>query len=243
MDEASELPKELGNQPIDYITSAVKGTLGVVPFAGSLLAELAGTIIPNQRLDRIARFVEVLETKLSALDQGFVQSQLTNESFSDLLEEAARQAARSLSNERRQYIASLIANSLSQRDIEYVESKHLLGILGELNDIEIVWLRYYLEPWIQGDEEFRTKHTNVITPIVAAMGDTQSVIDKQALQRSYWEHLAQLGLLNPKYQIDRSTHMPEFRRDTGAPEIHGYETTSLGRLLLRQIGLSEEEQA
>jgi len=126
MSNSEESSDGLDNKPIDYITSVVKGTLGIVPFAGSLLAELTGTVIPNQRLDRIAKFVIVLEDKLSNLEQDFVRSQLTDENFSDLLEEGARQTARSLSDERREYISSLISNSLSQQEIEYIESKHLL---------------------------------------------------------------------------------------------------------------------
>lgn len=37
----------LANSGADYVTSAAKSVLGIVPFAGSLLAEVAGTIIPN----------------------------------------------------------------------------------------------------------------------------------------------------------------------------------------------------
>jgi len=222
MTKPEESSNEVGNQPIDYITSAVKGTLGIVPFAGSLLAELAGTVIPNQRLDRIAKFVVVLETKLSNLEQDFIRSQLADENFSDLLEEGARQAARSLGDERREYIASLIANSLSQQDIEYIESKHLLRILGELNDIEVIWLRFYLEPALGGDEEFRDAHENILTPIMASISDPPSVLDKEALQESYKQHLSQLGLLKP--------------------QNNNYQIAPLGRLLLRQIGLSSPEQ-
>jgi hypothetical protein len=213
---------DLNDKPIDYITSIVKGTLGMVPFAGSLLGELAGTVIPKQRLDRIAKFVVILESKLSNLEQDFVRSQLINENFSDLLEEGARQTTRSLSDERRNYIASLITNSLSDQDIEYIESKHLLRILSELNDIEVIWLRFYLEPTISGDEEFRDKHENILTPIMASISDSQSVLDKEALQESYKQHLSQLGLLRTK------------RND--------YEITPLGQLLLTQIGLSSQEK-
>jgi hypothetical protein len=60
MDEENK-PIELSSQPIDYVTSAAQGILGAIPFAGSLLAELAGTVIPNQQIDRIAKFAEVLE--------------------------------------------------------------------------------------------------------------------------------------------------------------------------------------
>jgi hypothetical protein len=44
----SDISGSLANRGADYVTSAAKAVLGVVPFAGSLLAEVAGTIIPNQ---------------------------------------------------------------------------------------------------------------------------------------------------------------------------------------------------
>ncbi len=240
MTNPEESTSELSNKPIDYVTSVIKGTLGAVPFAGSLLAELAGTVIPKQRLDRIVKFAEILEGKLSTLEQEFIRSQLTNENFSDLLEEGARQAARSLGNERREYIASLITNSLSQEDIEYIESKHLLRILGELNDIEVIWLRYYLEPYLSGDEEFRDKHKSILAPIMASFSDPPSVGEKEALQGSYKEHLSQLGLLQPQHEMDSETHSPEFDRISGSLKIRGYEITRLGRLLLKQISLSNQ---
>jgi len=243
-----EESSELSNQPIDYITSAIKGTLGAVPYGGSLLAELLGTVIPNQRLDRITKFVRILERKLSSLEQEFIRSQLTNENFSDLLEEGARQVAHSLSDERREYIANLITNSLSQHDIEYIESKHLLMMLGELNDIEIIWLRYYLVPTFGGDEGFREKHAIVLTRVIVTAADPPSIGDKEALQDSYKEHLCRLGLLqtiyDTRYDTDSKTRLParlpEFDSFTGGLKIRGYDLTTLGRLLLRQIGLSDQ---
>lgn len=233
---------ETSSQAIDYVTSAAKGILGAVPFAGSLLAELAGTVIPNQRIDRLAKFAEVLEKRLESVEKEFVWAQLKNENFSDLLEEGARQASRSLSDERREYLASLIVNSLSVEDIEFAESKHLLQILGELNDVEIIWLKFYGEAQLGEHDEFREKHSTVLAPVVAVMNSPSSVRDKKTLQDSYKEHLSRLGLLKPKYKTDSKTHMPEFDRSTGALEIRSYQITSLGRLLLRQIGMSNPKQ-
>ncbi len=233
---------ELATQPIDYVTLAAKGVLGIVPFAGSLLAELAGTVIPNQRIERIAQFAKILDGKLAVLEQEFIRAQLTNENFSDLLEDGLRQASRSLTDERREYIVSLIANSLLSKDIEYIESKHILQILSEVNDIEIIWLRFYLVTSRDGDKEFREKHSKLLTPARAVMYDLSSAYDKEILQNSYKEHLSRLGLLEPKYKLDSKTQLPEFDRSalgTGSMKIRGYQITSLGKLLLKQIGLSE----
>ncbi|MCA1792892.1 MAG: hypothetical protein ABR534_13050 [Desulfotignum sp.] len=63
--------------------------------------------------------------------------------------------------------------SISSDDLEYFESKHLLRLLGELNDIEIIWLRFYLNPVLNGDNDFREKHSNILNPVGAHLGSAQ----------------------------------------------------------------------
>ena len=52
----AESSDPLANRVPDYVVTAAKAALGAVPLAGSLLAELAGSIIPNQRIERIVAF-------------------------------------------------------------------------------------------------------------------------------------------------------------------------------------------
>jgi oligoendopeptidase F len=221
----------------DYVALAAKAVSGMAPFVGSLLAELAGAVIPNQRIDRIAKFSQALERRLSNLEEEFVSSQISNEQFTDLLEEGLRQSARSLTDERRDHIASVIANSVSSRDIEYIESKHLLRILDEINDIEVVWLKSYSDRSMGSDNEFREKHKNLLRPLAVSMGSSQEDLDKETLQKSYKEHLVQLGLLKHSYKIDDKTKVPKYD-STGVPEVSSYDITRLGKLLVRQISFN-----
>lgn len=179
-----------------------------MPYAGSLLAEIAGAIIPNQRIDRIARFAQELGVRLKGIEQANLRAQLSNENFTDLVEEGLRQAARSKTDERRQHIAQIIANSLTTEDVSFIESKHLLRILGEINDIEVIWLRSYLRTSREDEEEFRTKHADLLKPSAAQMGSPQKDLDQETLQRSYKEHLCRLDLLRERYKIDSKTKMP-----------------------------------
>ena len=73
----------------DYVASAAKAALGAVPFGGSLLAEIAGSVIPNQRIDRLVRFASELENRLNTVDKAAVRAHLTDENFTDLVEEVA----------------------------------------------------------------------------------------------------------------------------------------------------------
>lgn len=240
--EKDEKPESLALNRSDYVASAAKAALGAVPFAGSLLVEIAGTVIPNQRIDRIVRFATELEKRLAGLERDRVRAHLTDENFTDLVEEGLHQAARSTTDDRRQHIANIVANSLTSEDVSFIESKHLLRLLGEVNDIEVIWLRFYLHPTVGGDEEFRAKHKQLLAPRVATMGSSQTELDQETLQRSYKQHLTQLELLRERYKVDSKTKLPEFERD-GRLKTQGYELTRLGRLFLRQIGFENPSAA
>jgi hypothetical protein len=211
------LPPQLAPQTVDYVAGAVKSVVGAAPFAGSLLVEIAGAVIPNQRMDRIAKFAAELEGRLSRVEQEFVVSQLDDEHFTDLVEEALRQASRSLSDDRRTQIANVLASSLTSEDITYLDSKHLLSIAGELNDIEIVRLGRLIFDEFGTGEEYWEKHAAVLAPVAATFGSPQGEIDRETLQQSYDEHLERLGLVSDG------------------------RLTRLGRLLCRELGVPTDE--
>ena len=229
--------RELDERPADYFATALRAVTGSVPLVGPLFSELAGVVVPNQRIERIAKFAEELDRRLRVLEAvDGITDLLGNEHFADLLEEGIRQAARSLSDDRRQYIAALVVNGLTTQDIEYSESRHLLRMLNELSDVEIVWLRFYLD----GTWEFSERHENVLAPPQASLASSRNELDKAArktaLQDSYKEHLCRLGLVERRYRVDMRSRQPKFDED-GVQEVVGYSITPLGHLLLRQIGL------
>jgi len=227
----------LENNKNDLIVSAVKSVVGIVPIAGSLLTELVGNLIPNQRIDRLSKYVKELDEKLLKIPVKRINSLLENEDFIDLVEEGFVQASRAITDERRKYIASIISNGITDETIQLTESKYLLKILSELNDIEILWLRYFLVPTIGGDEAFRQKHKNILQHIYVTIGADNETMTKAALQSSYKEHLERLELIDHKISIDHNTKMPEFDSFSGKPKKSYSTITILGRLLLKNIGL------
>ncbi len=238
-DQDINLPEAVKTQAIDYVSSGAKAVLGAIPFAGPLLTEIAGSIIPHQRIDRIADFATKLQSRIAYLEEEEVRAHLSDEEFTDLVEEALRQAARSTTEERRYQLASLVSQSLSNEAIEHAESKHLMRLLGELNNLEVLWLRFFNVSTIGGDQEFRGLHDDVFEERVAYIGCSTKELSDHALQESYKDHLAQLGLLTR--HISKQNGMPEFDHFTGDFKISYSEASSLGRLLLRSIGLIEDE--
>lgn len=233
--------QSLSLAPVDHITSVVKGAVGVIPVAGPLLAEIAGTLIPNQRIDRLVKFAEQLGSRLSDIEADKLREHLTDENFTDAVEESMRQAARSTSDERRAYIASLLANGIKSDAIDFIETKHLLRLLNDINDIEVIWLRAYFSwHWGARDEHFMDLHKEILEPLAAVLGASQAQLDRAAMQQSYKLHLERLGLLRPKIRFDAKTQLPEFDRNDGFARV-GFEITALGQLLIRHIDMMPTE--
>jgi len=224
------------SQAQDYVAAGVKAALSLVPLAGPFLAEIAGSIIPRQRVDRLADFSIQLNERIKELEENRIAAKLNDEEFTDLIEEAIRQAARSTTEERRRYLASLVANSLTSEAIEHAESKYILRILGELNDVEVLWLRSYTKDEMRQGESFCEIHKNVLARRIAFIGCPQEDVDKHALQESYTKHLVQLGLVDNHISKSRDGN-PEFDTFTGELKVSYRHTSSLGRLLLRNIGM------
>lgn len=230
---------ELDQNKTDIFSSTAKSILGAVPFVGPLLSELVSTLIPNQRIDRLSKYVVELDKKLSDLSVDKLRSLLKDEECIDLFEEGFVQASRALTDQRRAQIASVVRNGLDEDSITYSESKYVLKLLQELNEQEIIWLRFFLIPTIGGDKEYRNKHKNILEPIPATLGSDEKTLDKAALQESYKEHLERIGLIKSHYRIDRKTGIPEFDKFTGKPSVSYRDVTMLGRLVLKQIDLLE----
>ena len=110
--------------------------------------------------------------------------------------------------------------------------------MSELNDEEIIWLRFYLHPTLDGDEEFRSKHQSVLNLARNYIGAPEEQIDKSAIQNSYKDHLERLGLIKTKLDIDRNTNMPIYDKLSGKPRGSKF-ITHLGKMLLNEIGFSE----
>lgn len=222
------------NNKTDITVATIKSIAGPIPFVGPMIQEMFDVIVPNQRIDRLTQYILELEQKLSRFEKIQIDNKLNDKYFIDLIEESLTQATRALSKERLGYIASIVENSLDKEHILDIENKHLLNLLKEINDIEIIWLRFYLIPTIGGDEEFRDKHKDILELIIVTLGSGQEVREKSAIQKSYKEHLSTLGLLEKKISI-------KIGGSTNEIETKGYEITPLGRLLLKQIGFKNND--
>ena len=217
---AKEKEIEINSNASDRAATLVRGIIGVAPYVGPMLAEAITSVIPNQKLDRVISFIKVLNDKVKYIEEDVLKVKIQSEEFTDLLEDGINQASRSFSDERRQYIASLLKNSLSEDDLSHIEKKKLLSLLNELNDLEIIRLKYHSLRASEVDE-FWNRHEHLLKVPSTWDGAPQEKVDKHALFQSYQLKLEQLGLLEDKSGVDR--------------------TSDLGDLLLRYIDLKESD--
>jgi hypothetical protein len=238
------LPAYTGTNKTDTAVAIGKGVVGIVPLVGPLIAEVVSVLIPNQRIDRIARLIEKLEKKVAGLEQQRVQEEFSRPEFIDLLEDGFVHASRALSDERLEYLTSLLKNSLSEEQLSYIESKRLLALLSELNDMEVIILAScHWDNTHNANPPFWERHKQVLRPRAADLGSSAREIDEAAVYSSYRQHIVSLGLLEPRFRTPRRGELPEFDGQTGLMKATGYEITRLGELLLRQIDLVHTEEA
>jgi hypothetical protein len=225
----------LDTNKTDYAVSITKGILGAIPVVGPLAAEVIGNLIPNQRIDRIKRLLNILEEKVKELDKERLDNEFRKEEFIDLLEDGFYQAARALSKDRLEQISNLIANGLKEEDADYIRYKKFLSLLASLNDIEVMFLIMYGR-FEMHDNSYMEKHIDVLRLKPATLGSSQEDIEKSIVQETYKSHLAELGLVRPRFEKPKKGEYPEFDEKTGKMKASGYELTPLGRMLLKYIG-------
>ncbi|MDH6025261.1 hypothetical protein [Vibrio splendidus] len=129
--------EHLDDAPSDFLVSLAKGTVGIIPGVGGLVAEVIGSTIPNQRIDRISGFVKELDKRIDELEYKLIKD---NQFYRDIFEDAIQQASRSLSSERNKYLAQFIKNTLNLPLEHYAIQKKLLFTLQELTDLDIEFL-------------------------------------------------------------------------------------------------------
>ena len=214
----------LGPTGRDRTVAVVRAVAGMVPFAGAAIGELITDIVPGQRQARIEDWLKLLAERLAAVEQPALRARLSEPENVALFEQGAYQAVRALTEERRRQIAELVAGGIADARRDYLESRRILRLLGELDDAEVVVLAGHLSKNLQGD--YWQLHANVLYGPAVHHGSSQEEVDLAAVREAGQQHLLQLGLLE---QEARGNQRPTIR------------ISPLGRLLLRRIGVAGEE--
>lgn len=222
----------IGHNNTDRIVAVLKGASGAVPFAGGAIAELVGVVIPNQRIDRVEKYLLWLAEELDRR-VGTAALEFKDEKIG-LVEESILEAARPVSDERRQRIALLVSAGLAVDDAAAARARKLLSLLGELDDYELAilqahGLRVVGAQWkLRGYDDATSRDRRVQLNQLGALADIR---------------LERVGLVKfrPEMNRVRDRNSPgDYPKYEGSGQIRGrYVITDFGDELLRHCGLAE----
>jgi len=230
------------NNVSDWGVMAARGTVGAIPIVGPLFSEVITQFIPNQRQDRIVKFLEKLSKKIENLSQQELISKLHDPYNLDLFEDACFQAARALSDERLEYIATALKNGFTDKELEHTYTKKLLWLLDQLNDNEIVILFFYYLRNTDKHEGFLEKHKDIIRDIRKTNNMSEIEYSKATIHNSFKKRLIELELLSPRFKKPNKNEIPSFDFDTGMIKNQGLNITPLGRTLCEFIDIEKDDK-
>lgn len=232
----SDHADDLENNRTDDSMTFVELTVGLIPGAGPILSTLIKNAIPNQRVDRVIKYLRELSSRLEYVEKAIDPD---NKYFLDLFEDGITQAFRVLSDARNKYIAEIVSKSVDVGEINYESQKKLLTILGELTDrdIDILILidRY-------GSDRACSEFTPKAVSIARYRDFTEEEKYNYDLEKNIW--LANIGALERFNLVSSNRELEDLDRTgeyidevTGLPEILNYSVSNLGELLIKTIGV------
>ncbi len=197
----------------------------LIPGVGPAIQYAINELIPNSRAERIVAYLRYLEQRI---DQIVLQNVLRTPEGLDLFEEGLWQAARALSDERKERIVSLVVSGLEAEDIEKQQCRHFLRILNQLDDAEVILLTYHLPRFrvigggSEKDKEFRLAHKHIIGPFSQEISRNNLDLEKASLKEARCYHLASFGLLKIEQLVKSQV---------------GFNLTASGRKFLKFLGI------
>jgi hypothetical protein len=231
----------LGPDANDRGAAILRGSIGSIPGIGAALAEVVNHFIPNQRLDRIEDYLRRLSAKLNDLSADDLRDKAQDPDALDLFEEGGFQSARATNDVRREQIANVVAFGLSGDDQDRIEAKRILRLLRDIDDDQIIILTSYLHRHMN-DEEFSDRHSDILYGPAAHLGSSREELDRATMVDLAKAQLKSLGLLQTRYKKPKKGELPEFDEKTGMIKRQSVTLSPLGRLVLRRVGLAEENE-
>lgn len=227
---------KLGASRADRLAAVARAGAGLVPIVGSALTEIVNELAPNQRLDRVEKYIILLQNEVTKLSEAKnidnIDSKMKEPESIALLESGARLSARFITDERRVHVSRLVAEGIIGADSDKLITERFLSIYGELDDGDLALLIAWSKPM------------GAIWKLNPSMNSDISHKEKgiaQVLFDASNDKLERLRLLTFMASRDHETGLPQHSRFTGRPE--GHRTLSeFGRLMLARFGMSDDPQ-
>ena len=187
----------------DKVTSVIKGVTGAIPIAGPMISEILGSVIPQQRLDRVIEFSGYLEESIIQLGMDIenLQEKLNGPEYSSFFYKSCICAADSTTHNRVSMIRNVFIKGITDINQDVLRYESVLTLLNKLNEIEFTYLyMYHLLKWdIVKFKEYQSQNGGLILYPTIVGGMSQEEKDKENAKLIYSNNLLSLGLLEMEY--------------------------------------------
>lgn len=228
--------KDLETNSTDIIVSGISAAVGLVPLAGGFLSELVQGVIPRQREDRIANFIIELSDRLEKMEMSIynLKSIFSNYKYGAFTYKCLNCVVNEVYDEKIIYYKELCVNGLTNEEKELCRTERILKIFSEMDYYEILYLKfYYYAKWGNRIELNKIKEELgeiVITPNYMLNMPVEKR-DSETYKQITLNNLEKNGLLEIKIGNIKSNSKPQVK----------YEITLLGELILKKIGVINNE--
>lgn len=241
----------LRQQAADYAAELLKAVTSpfdlVLPGSSKIVDFFIDQALPR-REERFAQFLTELSRRLKVIEERLGESCFGpwSPEKQALFEDGARAATRSLSNERIEQVAGVVADGLSEDDAGVQRTRLLLDLISELSDLDVIVLASKTE--LAADADWSAKHGPALVagrverPFTYASHDEYlahrtAETEKALVTGLQIDRLIKLGLMAQAEQhyLDASRTLrgpPRIARRVDYPKI-----TPLGLLVLQRLGV------
>lgn len=167
--------------------SGIRVALSALRPFGGVIGDFLTQFVPQQRLDRLTEFVEILHEQMEAAATSFQQRVETSAPYAALLEESTLAAVRTPSSQRRRDIVEILRTGLSKSDAEVIGHHALLRLLENLNEAEII--------------------------VLMSLGSFRKPFNDPEVDQFYEKHDAVLGIMPPNLNASLEEHRRWMIRD------------------------------
>jgi hypothetical protein len=214
----------------------LRAVVSAAPLVGGLLTEIVTELIPNQRLDRVEKFVLALaeEVQHAGTERCLPSSEGPQ---LELVEYGLRAASMTSSASKINYLAKCAAKGLTNDERDAIRAQRILKILSELDPEELIVLLYNTKRTIAAAQEFRKLHPAIFDIPLLLYGSDQDARKRNAEYQAAERHLISLGLLSEDIKFDSKTGAAKLTVSKAEKDI---QLTIVGSLVLYHAGLVEQ---
>ncbi|MBW2938107.1 hypothetical protein KXJ69_08310 [Aureisphaera sp. CAU 1614] len=136
------MSKKLQNK--EYSISTLKGVIGAIPFAGTLVNELlfdARSRIKQERVNEfIIKFSELIDEHT---EEDFSLLNLNNEQLSDILEEIIISVSKTSAEHKKEIFKKILLNQLKSSEVDTDDTLRFVNITNEINNRQFEILKSF----------------------------------------------------------------------------------------------------